>query len=133
MPADLGARDGRLKPPSQTPNSVSSQAALHGGPGAEHARIAPIAFSGDGAAALARLRAIVLAMPGARIVHSDPGYLHVQFETRWLKFVDDAEFLLAPAESVIHLRSASRTGRRDFGVNRARMEAIRRAFAQPAT
>lgn len=128
MPTDLGARDGRLKPPSQTENSVSSQAAAYAGAGAEYARIAPIAYAGDGASALARIGAIVLQMPGARIQRSDPGYLYVQFETRWLKFIDDAEFLVAPGESVIHLRSASRIGRRDLGVNRARMEAIRSAF-----
>jgi uncharacterized protein (DUF1499 family) len=128
MPGDLGARDGRFKPPSRTENSVSSQAALHSGAGADYARIEPIRFSGDGAAALTRIGAIVLKMPGARILQSGPDYLYVQFETRWLKFVDDAEFLVVPAESVIHVRSASRLGRRDFGVNRARIESIRNAF-----
>jgi uncharacterized protein (DUF1499 family) len=67
-------------------------------------------------------------MPGARILQSGPDYLYVQFETRWLKFVDDAEFVVVPAESAIHLRSASRLGRRDFGVNRARIESVRSAF-----
>jgi uncharacterized protein (DUF1499 family) len=128
MPADLGARDGRLKPPSRTENSVSSQAALHSGAGADYARIEPLRYSGDGALALTRIGAIVLKMPGARILQSGPDYLYVQFETRWLKFVDDAEFLVVPAESVIHVRSASRLGRRDFGVNRARIESIRTTF-----
>lgn len=128
MPTDLGARDGRLKPPSRTENSVSSQAALHSGAGADYARIEPIRYSGEGAAALTRIGAIVLKMPGARILQSGPDYLYVQFETRWLKFVDDAEFLVVPAESVIHVRSASRLGRRDFGVNRARIESIRTTF-----
>jgi uncharacterized protein (DUF1499 family) len=128
MPADLGVRDGRLKPPSRTENSVSSQAALHHGTGADYARIDPIRYSGEGATALTRIGAIVLKMPGARILQSGPDYLYLQFETRWLKFVDDAEFLVVPAESVIHVRSASRLGRRDFGVNRARIESIRSAF-----
>lgn len=128
MPTDLGARDGRLKPPSRTENSVSSQAALHSGAGADYARIEPIRYSGEGAAALTRIGAIVLKMPGARILQSGPDYLYVQFETRWLKFVDDAEFVVVPAESVIHVRSASRLGRRDFGVNRARIESIRTTF-----
>ena len=128
MPADLGARDGRLKPPSRTENSVSSQAVLHSGAGADYARIEPIRYSGEGAAALTRIGAIVLKMPGARILQSGPDYLYLQFETRWLKFVDDAEFVVVPAESVIHVRSASRLGRRDFGVNRARIESIRTTF-----
>lgn len=127
MPSDLGARDGRLKPPSRTENSVSSQAALHSGAGADYARIEPIRYRGEGATALTRIGVIVLKMPGARILQSGPDYLYVQFETRWLKFVDDTEFLVVPAESAIHVRSASRLGRRDFGVNRARIESIRNA------
>jgi len=50
----------------------------------------------------------------------------VEFETRWLRFVDDAQFLLDPAERVIHVRSKSRLGRDDHGVNRQRIEALRR-------
>jgi uncharacterized protein (DUF1499 family) len=129
LPTDLGVRDGKLRPPSRTDNSVSSQAHLYEGAGAQYARIEPIRFSGDGAAALTRIGAIVLKMPGARILQSGPDYLYVQFQTRWLKFVDDAEFSVDPAASVIHVRSAARIGRKDFGVNRARIESIRAAFA----
>lgn len=133
MPGDLGLTDGKLKAPSRTPNSVSSQAQLHSGAGAEYARIEPIRFDPaktDGAAALTAIGAIVLKMPGARIVQSGPDYLYVQFQTRWLKFVDDAEFAVVGSEPVIHVRSASRIGRKDFGVNRARIESIRAAFAE---
>jgi uncharacterized protein (DUF1499 family) len=59
------------------------------------------------------------------LIESRPDYLYVQFMTRWLKFVDDTEFWLSPTEGVIHVRSASRIGRKDFGVNRARIDAIR--------
>jgi len=126
-PDDLGVRDGRLKPPSTTPNSVSSQAALHDPQRymVDYARIDPLRFGGDGAAALDKVRRIVAAMPGAQVIESRPDYVYVQFMTRWLKFVDDTEFWLSPAENVIHVRSASRIGRSDLGVNRARVEAIR--------
>lgn len=130
-PHNLGVRDGRLQPPSRTPNSVSSQADLHD-PRAyavDYARIAPLRYRGDGAAALQRLLRIVAALPGAQVIEATPDYLFVQFTTRWLQFVDDAEFWLAPAEHVIHVRSASRIGRKDFGVNRARVESIRARFA----
>ena len=60
------------------------------------------------------------------LVSIRPEYVAVEFETRWLRFVDDAEFLLDPAAHVIHVRSKSRLGRKDFGVNRARVEALRR-------
>lgn len=130
-PADLGVRDGRLKAPSSTPNSVSSQADLHAGTDAlvDYARIAPLPGGPDLAATMARLRALIEATPGARIVQSRPDYLYVQFTTVWLKFVDDAEFWASPAEGVVHVRSASRLGREDFGVNRARIERLRAALA----
>jgi len=133
-PAGLGVRDGRLKPPAETPNSVSSQADLHAGTAAlvDYARIAPLAGGADPVATLARLRAMIEATPGTRIVEARPDYLYVQFATRWLKFVDDAEFWASPAEGVIHVRSASRLGRRDFGVNRERIETLRAALAATA-
>lgn len=125
-PDDLGVRDGRLKRPSFTPNSVSSQAELHPDhPMREYARIAPLPAPGGAAAAMQRLRRVIEAMPGARVAEQHDDYLYAQFETRLLRFVDDAEFWVDPATGVIHVRSASRIGRKDFGVNRARIEAIR--------
>jgi uncharacterized protein (DUF1499 family) len=134
MPDDLGVRDGRLKVPSRTPNSVHSQADLwpdH--PMRSYASIAPLAFQGSGPeaglATMAKLAAQVQGLPGARIVESRPDYLRATFTTRWLKFVDDAEFWLDPATGVVQVRSASRLGRKDFGVNRARVEMIRARLA----
>lgn len=129
-PTDLGVRDGKLKPPSRTANSVSSQATLwpEGEYASEYARIAPLATDGNGPAALARLRTVITAWPGARIVENRPDYLRVEFVTRWLRFVDDAEFWLEPSGAAIQVRSASRLGRKDFGVNRARIEAIRERY-----
>jgi uncharacterized protein (DUF1499 family) len=133
-PADMGVRDGRLEPPSTTPNSVTSQADLWPGhPQRAYAGIAPFAFTGDGANALGRLRAAVEATPGARVVEARADYLRAEFETRWLRFTDDAEFWLDQDAGLIHLRSASRLGRWDFGVNRARAEALRARLAASAT
>ncbi len=67
-------------------------------------------------------------MPAVTIVEQKPDYLHAEAQTRWLKFVDDLEFWANPAGSTIELRSASRLGREDFGVNRQRIEAIRAAY-----
>lgn len=119
-PTDLGVRDGRLKPPPTTPNGVSSQAPSDG----PH-RVEPLRFVGDGGQAFARLRDLVAAWPGALIVADAPGYLHAEFSTRWLRFVDDVEFQLDAAAGVIHVRSASRLGHSDLGTNRRRVEAIR--------
>ena len=127
-PVEPGLSDGKLRPPSRTRNSVSSQADLW--PAAEYevdyARIEPIRFSGDPVAAMNRLRDALNAWPDAAIVEDRPDYLAVEFETRWLRFVDDADFLLDPAAHVIHVRSKSRLGSSDYGVNRKRIEALRR-------
>ena len=129
-PANMGVRDGRLKPPAQTPNSVSSQAALYPDhPRRDFAQIAPLPLKSDGPATLARLRGIVEAMPGARVVKSEPDYLYAQFTTPLMKFVDDVEFWFDPAASVVQVRSASRIGHGDRGLNRARVEAIRAQMA----
>jgi len=129
-PTDLGVKDGKLKPPSRTENSVSSQAGLYADhPMKVYAEIAPFKFTGEGRAAIDRIRHIVETTEGARIVRADSAYLYAQFQTRWLKFVDDAEFFADEGAKVVHVRSASRVGRKDFGVNRARIEAIRARFA----
>jgi uncharacterized protein (DUF1499 family) len=75
------------------------------------------------------LKAIVEATPGARVVQSEPRYLYATMTTRLMKYTDDVEFAVDPVASVIHVRSSSRLGRRDLGVNRARIEAIRARFS----
>lgn len=129
-PVDLGVHDGRLKPPSMTENSVSSQTSLYPDhPQRRYAAIAPLALHGDGPATLARIKSIVAGMAGANVVRSEADYLYVQFTSKVLKFVDDTEFWLDPVNQVIQVRSASRVGRGDLGVNRKRIETIRSVLA----
>jgi len=130
QPDNLGLREGKLKPPSKTPNSVSSQAALwpdH--PQREAAAIAPLAVQSDGPATIARLAQIIEGMSGARIVERRPDYLYAQFTSKLMRFVDDTEFWFDPAAGVVQVRSAARVGRKDLGVNRARIEDIRARLA----
>ncbi len=101
------------------PNCVSSRrdaAARH--------RIEPFAVSGDPAAALARLKTLVEELPRTEIVTATRDYLHAVCRTP-RGFADDVELLLSPEEGVIHVRSASRFGIGDMGVNRKRVEALR--------
>ena len=130
-PTDLGLKkNGQLKPPANNPNSVSSQASWHAShPFRAYADIAPMAYTGDGAAAFARAVAIVKAIPGTTMIKENPGYAYAQCQTRWLRFTDDLELALDKSARVIHVRSASRIGRGDLGVNRKRVEAIRAAMA----
>ena len=129
-PDDLGVKAGRLKKPSPTPNSVSSQADLwpdH--PQREGARIDPLPVLQDGPSTIRHIAGLVERLPGAAIVERRADYLYVQFTTPTLKFVDDAEFWFDPAAGVVQVRPASRVGRKDFGVNRARIEALRSRLA----
>ena len=123
-PTNLGVKEGKLAPCPSSPNCVVSQ----GNGDAEHA-IAPLAYSGDPAQAIANLTAIVKAMPRTTIIESTDRYLYAEFASKLMGFVDDVEFYLDPAESVIQVRSASRLGESDLGVNRQRVEAIRQELS----
>jgi uncharacterized protein (DUF1499 family) len=129
-PTGIGVNDGKLKPPAKSPNSVSSQADLW--PDAvqkDYARIAPIAVQGDGKATIARIAKVVEDLPGSHVVEQRDDYLYAQFTTPLMRFVDDVEFWFDPADGVVQVRSASRVGRKDFGVNRSRVENIRARLA----
>jgi len=134
-PSRLGLADGRLKPPSKTPNSVTSQADLHPDhPMRDYARIEPLRYTGDAVAAMARLKAIIEDTPGSQIVTSEPLYLYATMQTRLMKYTDDVEFAVPdPAAGVIHVRSSSRLGRKDYGANRTRIETIRARFNQASS
>lgn len=121
-PTDLGARDGFLSDCPSTRHCVCSQATR------ADQRIAPLALRGSPEEAWAKLKLTVARLPGSVIAGEKEGYLHVECTSRLFRFVDDLEFLADPERGVIHCRSASRTGRFDFGVHRRRLEAIRRAF-----
>lgn len=132
VPQDLGIKDGKLKPPARTPNSVSSQANLYpDNPQAAYARIDALHYSGDGRAALAKLAKLLAAQDRTVIVQQTDDYLYAQCTTALLRFTDDVEFWLNPEKQQIEVRSASRVGRKDFNVNRERVEALRSQLAQP--
>ena len=121
-PENLGTRDGRLAPCKSTPNCVSSQADADKDAGHY---IAPIPIRGSARDAWAALRSLLRAMPRANIVVDQDDYLYAEVASRTMGFVDDVELLLDRKAGVIHVRSASRLGRSDFGVNRDRIETIR--------
>jgi uncharacterized protein (DUF1499 family) len=135
-PTDLGLREGKLKAPSNSPNSVSSQAALWPGhPQQQSAQIAPLAFvagDADGNATMVRIVQWLSAYPGAKLVVSRPDYIQATATTRLMKYTDDLEFWLDRSAGVVQVRSASRVGKADFGVNRARIETLRGALVSPA-
>jgi len=118
-PTDLGVKNGRFAPCRRSPNCVSSQA----DPSDREHYIAPLRAS------MEEIRKAVESLPRTRIVLAHSNYLYAEFRSRLLGYVDDVEFFFDGA--VIQVRSASRLGRRDFGVNRARVEKIRGLLGGP--
>lgn len=74
-------------------------------------------------------RQAVMQLPRTRIVAEGPGYLHAECRSALFRFVDDLQLQLREQEGIIAVRSASRLGRSDFGVNRRRVETLRAALA----
>jgi uncharacterized protein (DUF1499 family) len=114
-PPGLGLLNGHLQPCSDKPNCVSSEAEK----GDKLHVIAP--FSGTDWQGLRR----VIEASGGKIVLDHGAYMHATFTSSLFRFVDDVELRLDAAQELIHVRSASRVGHSDFGVNRERVEAIR--------
>lgn len=120
-PDHLGVKQGRLASCGRRLNCVSSQA----DPGDAQRYVAPIPFKGSAVDALAAARRAVQSLQRATVVLHEGNYLHAEFRSRLMGYVDDVEFTYDDKAGVLHLRSASRLGRRDFDVNRARVEALR--------
>lgn len=116
-PDNLGVKDGRFAACKPTPNCVSSQA----DPADREHYIAPIAFNGT----LQELRRAVESMTRAAVIREEGNYLHAEYKSALLGYVDDVELLLDEKARLVHVRSASRLGRSDFGVNRKRIEELR--------
>ena len=132
QPSSLGVKDERLKQPSFSPNSVSSQADLYPDhPQLQYARIEPLPLKdGNLATSMTKLADVLRSLPSTAIVETKPDYIYAQSQTRLLKFVDDVEFWFNPAKGAIDVRSSSRLGRKDFGVNRQRIDLVRQKYME---
>lgn len=121
-PPVFGLHDGRLQPCPASPNCVSSDAG-----DATH-RIEPFRLVGEPQAAWQALQDTVRAFPRTTIITVTPDYLHAEFRSFLFRFVDDVEFHLRPGDNIIAVRSASRVGYSDLGVNRQRVEDLWQAL-----
>ncbi len=124
-PPLVGVNNGKLTACLATPNCVSSQAP----PSDSQHAIAPIEMSGDVPTTIAALKRVIQAMPRTNIIKETNNYLYVEFTSKLMKFVDDVEFYLDNDTKMIQVRSASRLGESDLGVNRQRIEEIRSKLA----
>ena len=114
---------GQFPPCPDKPNCVSSKSSL-----SLH-KIAPLTYKGNSKNAREKLLGIINSMPRTQISMDNKNFIHVEFTSKIFRFVDDVEFYFE-SSGTIHFRSASRVGHSDMGVNRDRMEEIRRLFIQ---
>jgi uncharacterized protein (DUF1499 family) len=122
-PDNLGIKESKLAACPSTPNCVSSDAAD------EHA-VAPFALAQPAGDAWRAARSAVAALPRTTIIALTDDYLRAECRSLVFGFVDDLELHLRPAENAIAVRSASRLGRSDLGVNRRRVERLRRSLQE---
>lgn len=113
-PNNLGVKDGKLAACPGTPNCVNSQS--EGG----KEKIEPLP-----AVSIAEIKKVVEGMERTTIIEESDNYLYAEFKSKLMGFVDDVEFYLDSGANVVHVRSASRLGQSDAGVNRKRVEEIR--------
>lgn len=123
-PADLGVRGSLLRPCPASPNCVSSDT------GDERHGIAAFELALPAAEAWAAVRETVAALPRTVVVSERGDYLHAECSSRILRLVDDLELHLRADRGVIAVRSASRLGYGDLGVNRRRVERLRAALIE---
>lgn len=113
-PSNLGVKDGKLAACPGTPNCVSSQSED------AKSKIEPLPV-----VAIAQIKQVVESMEKTTIIEETDSYLYAEFKSNLMGFVDDVEFYLDPGANVVQVRSASRLGKSDAGVNRKRVEEIR--------
>ncbi|MGH2412321.1 MAG: DUF1499 domain-containing protein [Microcystaceae cyanobacterium] len=113
-PTNLGVKEGKLASCPSSPNCVNSQSQD------SQSKIAPLPL-----VSIADLKKVIESMEETTIIEATDNYLYAEFKSKLMGFVDDVEFYRDPAQNVTHVRSASRLGRSDLGVNRKRIENIR--------
>lgn len=115
-------KNGYFAPCPGSPNCVSTEA--HD----DKHTIAPISYTMDKDKAKARLIEVIQTMPRSKIVSEKDNYIYAEFTSAIFRFVDDVDFFIDETSKTIRFRSASRVGYSDMGVNRKRMEEIRKRF-----
>ena len=78
---------------------------------------------------LDEIKALILSQRRVMLVNGSKSYLHFVFTSFLFRFKDDVELLLDSKSNLLHVRSASRVGHRDLGVNRKRVEKLRRMLS----
>ena len=103
-----------------TPNCVSSLAKN------PKYRVDPFTLKNDPKTSWDIVQKTVGSLPRTTMVSADNTDIHAECRSMIFRFVDDLKLHLIPSNGIIHIRSASRTGYFDLGVNRDRVECLRK-------
>lgn len=120
----LGVVDSQLTPCPSSPNCATSDT------NNTEQKVEPFALVISPEKAWDLLIEHVAELPRTVIVRKDSRYLYAECRSQFFGFVDDLEFHLRPEQKIVAVRSASRVGYYDFGVNRSRIEKLRLALRQ---
>ena len=118
---DVNLQNGVLRPCPQTPNCISSE------DDESMYKIEPLSFDSSSEQAWKDLKAAIV-KTGGKVRQSSETYLWATYTTTVFRFVDDMEFRMLPENKTIHVRSGSRVGHSDLGVNRKNVERLRKQF-----
>lgn len=122
-PVNIGHKNGILSSCPSTPNCVSTQSKE------VSQYIKPLSYKSSKEVAYQKLIEIINSFERTQIITKDDNYIHAIFISKIMRYVDDVEFYFDEKNNIIHFRSASRVGYSDLGVNRTRMEMIRKLFS----
>ena len=123
-PLDIGVKDGQFRDCPSSPNCVSTQTT------SKKHKMNPIPYTQSLEEAKAKLLQVIADIPRTTVTENKDNYIHSEFKSKLMKYVDDVEFYFDDKQKVIHFRSASRKGYSDLGVNRKRMTAVTEAFGK---
>lgn len=123
-PSNLGVSNSKMATCPSSPNCFSSDAQDK-----DH-YVKPFQLAMSASQAWRGTKEVVSKLPRTRIVSEKADYLHAECRSALFGFVDDLELNLRPSEGIIAVRSASRLGYSDFGVNRKRIEALRTSLVR---
>jgi uncharacterized protein (DUF1499 family) len=121
-PGSIGVKDGKLAACPDKPNCVSSMTED------KSHFIEPFPYSGNSGKAKSVLLEIVKSQDRTKIISDSENYIHAEYRSKLFRFVDDVEFLIDDKAKTVHIRSASRLGYSDMGVNGKRVEGLRLIF-----
>jgi uncharacterized protein (DUF1499 family) len=123
-PANLGVTENKLAecPPHDNCVSTFETEPMHA--------IAPLPFTGTVEAEMQKWMKILSNYPRAKVIKTTTNYIYAEFRSMMWRFIDDVEIFVDETQKLTHIRSASRVGTNDYGMNRNRVEDLKSRYQQ---